>query len=307
MSQIIVPKPLKSNDTIGIAAPAAAFKVEKFHKGICVLKDMGFNVDIPDGIYARKGYLAGVDKDRARLFESLLSRDDIHAIVCARGGYGSLRILPYLDMSMDTATPKRLIGFSDITPILNILAFNHGWITFHGPVMTQLADADKKTIESFYDALTQPFPMRMPHTDSVNVLSNGNKQSVCGRLWGGNLTTLCHTIGTPYTIDCPENILFLEDRGEAPYRIDRMLTHMRLSGYLDCVKAVLLGTFKDCGEIERIHELVLECFGDDIPVVSGFACGHDLPNHTFPVGLWATLDLADGSVTFCIKECSKKN
>jgi muramoyltetrapeptide carboxypeptidase len=303
MSQIIVPEPLKHGDTIGIAAPAATFNLDKLNKGISVLTEMGFHVEIPRGIFERKRYLAGNDIQRAQIFESLLRRDDIHAIICARGGFGSLRMLPYLNIPQTKIIPKRIIGFSDITPILNLFAFNYGWITFHGPVITMLADADNQTIESVYKALTETFPAHMPDSGSVHVLSKGKNQDVEGRLWGGNLTTLCHTIGTPYSINCSEGILFLEDIGEAPYRIDRMLTHMRLSGYFECVKGVLLGTFKDCGEKEMIHEILLECFGDEIPVYANYKCGHDLPNYTFPVG--SRVKLSNGIVTF-LKEKKEK-
>ena len=295
MTQIIVPKPLKENDTIGIAAPAATFNIDKLNQGIGVLKKMGFHVEIPKDIYERKRYLAGSDKQRARTFEDLLRRDDIQAIVCARGGFGSLRMLPYFAPEAEMI-PKRIIGFSDITPILNFFAFNYGWLTFHGPVITMLADADNKTIESLYKALTENFPHQMPHSGNVNILSQGRNKEVFGRLWGGNLTTLCHTIGTPYSIDIQEGILFLEDRGEAPYRIDRMLTHMRLSGCFECVKGLLLGSFKDCGEMDIIHEVILECFGDDIPVYANYECGHDLPNYTFPIGSWTRL--SNGIVEF---------
>jgi muramoyltetrapeptide carboxypeptidase len=295
MTQIIVPKPLKFNDTIGIAAPAASFNSEKLNKGISVLKNMGFQVDIPKGIFERKRYLAGNDNLRAQIFEELLNRDDIQAIICARGGFGSLRMLPYFGHSMEKATPKRIVGFSDITPILNLFAFHYGWVTLHGPVVTMLADADNQTIESLYKALTDTYPHQMPHTENVNILSTGPNQEIVGRLWGGNLTTLCHTIGTPYSVKCQEGILFLEDCGEAPYRIDRMLTHMRLSGCFECVKGVLLGSFKDCGEMDMIHELILECFDNHIPIYANYECGHDLPNYTFPIGSWTTL--SNGNVT----------
>jgi len=296
MTKIIIPEPLKLNDTIGIAAPSATFNIEKFNKGVSVLQDMGFQVEIPEEIFERKRYLAGSDSQRAKTFEKLLMRDDIHAIICARGGFGSIRMLPYLNDSMSKAIPKRIVGFSDITPILNFFAFKHGWLTFHGPVTTMLADADNQTIESLFKALTQNCSDQMPHSDNVTVLSQGNQPEVLGQLWGGNLTTLCHTIGTPYAINCQEGILFLEDRGEAPYRIDRMLTHMRLSGCFDCVNGVLLGSFKDCGEIDLIHEVVLECFGDDIPVYANYECGHDIPNYTFPIGV--RTKLSNGIVTF---------
>jgi muramoyltetrapeptide carboxypeptidase len=296
MTQIIIPKPLKYNDTIGIAAPAATFNIEKFNKGVTVIQKMGFQVEIPEGIFDRNRYLAGTDRQRAQIFASLLMRDDIHAIICARGGFGCIRMLPFLNVSISNAIPKRIIGFSDITPILNLFAFNYGWLTFHGPVTTMLADADNKTIESFFKALTDHYPDHMPHSDNVTILSKGSQPEVVGRLWGGNLTTLCHTIGTPYAINCQNGILFLEDRGEAPYRIDRMLTHMRLSGCFECVKGVLLGSFKDCGDLDTIHEVILESFDDDIPVYANYECGHDLPNLTFPIG--ARTKLSNGIVTF---------
>jgi muramoyltetrapeptide carboxypeptidase len=296
MTQIIVPKPLKYNDTIGVAAPSAAFDIEKLNKGISVLKEMGFQVEIPKAIFDRKRYLAGSDKQRAKTFENLLMRDDIQAIICARGGFGSLRMLPFMNLTATQLIPTRIIGFSDITPILNLFAFHNGWLTFHGPVITTLADADNLTIESLYKALTESFPKTMPHPENLVAISKGRKEEVIGRLWGGNLTTLCHTIGTKYATIFQDGILFLEDRGEATYRIDRMLTHMRLSGCFDSVKGVLLGSFTDCGELDTIHEVILECFGDDIPVYANYECGHDLPNYTFPIGVWTRI--TNGIVEF---------
>ncbi|MBF0452987.1 MAG: LD-carboxypeptidase [Candidatus Magnetomorum sp.] len=298
MKQPIVPKPLKPGDTIGIVAPAAAFNDEKFQTGVSAIKDMGFTVDIPDGIYKRKRYLAGDDQHRAQAFESMVQRSDIDGIVCARGGFGTLRMIPYVSEDVFMLPPKRLIGFSDITVLLNVLAFHYGWVTFHGPVVTMLANADPRTIDAFYRALTDPFPENMPPPDAVKILSKGNKQTVSGRLWGGNLTTLCHMVGTPYAINCLESILFLEDRGEAPYRIDRLLVHMHLAGTFDHVKGVLLGSFLDCGDMDHIYELILECFGDEIPVFAGYDCGHALPNYVFPVGIWAEMNTDVGSVTF---------
>jgi len=296
MTRIIVPKPLKHNDTIGIAAPSASFDIEKLNKGITVLKKMGFHIEIPDSIFEKKRYLAGSDTQRAKTFESLLMRDDIQAIICARGGFGSLRMLPYFKTPVAKMTPKRIIGFSDITPILNLFASHYGWVTFHGPVITMLADADNLTIASLYAALTEHLPKQMPQPENLNVISKGRNQTVIGRLWGGNLTTLCHTIGTPYAFDFSEGILFLEDRGEASYRIDRMLTHMRLSGSFKNVKGILLGYFTDCGNMDLIYEMILECFGNDIPVYANYACGHELPNYTFPIGTWTKL--FNGNVDF---------
>jgi len=287
---MIVPKPLKYNDTIGIAAPSASFYIDPLNKGIAVLKEMGFRVEVPDAIFEKKRYLAGNDKQRAQVFEDLLIRDDIQAIICARGGFGSIRMLPFIETSLANITPKKIIGFSDITPILNYFALRYNWVTFHGPVVTMLADADQLTIESLYMSLTESLPKQMPHSRNIKILSQGNyQQEVVGRIWGGNLATLCHTIGTPFFIDCQDGLLFLEDRGEVLYKIDRMMTQMRLAGCFKNVKGVLLGTFKDCGNINKIHDVILECFDYDIPVYANYQCGHNLPNYTFPIGCAARL------------------
>ncbi|KPA12132.1 Peptidase S66, LD-carboxypeptidase A [Candidatus Magnetomorum sp. HK-1] len=298
MKTPIISKPLKPGDTIGIVAPAASFEIDKFQKGVSVIKDLGFNVEVPDGIFQQKRYLAGDDEHRAKVFDSIASCSDIDAIICARGGFGTLRVLPHLTERLLTYSPKRFIGFSDITPLINILAFKHGWTTFHGPVVTMMAEADTQTIDSFYKALTIPFQDTMPQYDPVRILSKGKTQIVSGRLWGGNLTTLCHMIGTPYAVNSPASILFLEDRGEAPYRIDRLLFHLKMSASFESVKGVLLGSFQDCGDIEIIHELILECFGDEIPIFTGYKCGHTLPNYTFPIGFRAEMNTSDISVRF---------
>ena len=302
MNSPLIPDPLKPGDTIGVVAPAAAFDVEKFQKGVLIIKDLGFNVEIPDGIFEKKRYLAGKDEHRALIFESMISRSDIDAIICARGGFGTLRMLPHLKSKFDKYSPKRFIGFSDITPLLNIFAFNYNWVTYHGPVVTMISYADQQTVDSFYEALTTPFLDRMPQTDTINILSKGKTTKVSGRLCGGNLTTLCHMIGTPYAINYPDIILFLEDCGEASYRIDRLLSHLKMTESFKNVKGVLLGSFQDCGDINIIYELVIECFGNEIPIFSGFECGHSLPNYTFPIGIWTEMNSKEKTVNFF---CSK--
>jgi muramoyltetrapeptide carboxypeptidase len=299
MKTFVLPKHLKPGDKIGIIAPAASFNDATFQKGVSVIKSLGFDIDIPDEIYHRKRYLAGDDEHRANGVQWMMNRSDIDAIVCARGGFGTLRMMSYLPYANFTS-PKRLIGFSDITVLLNVIAFQCNWITFHGPVVTMLADADLKTIDSFYHALTTPVLSTMPSSNTVKILSKGNNQYVSGRLWGGNLTTLCHMVATPFEINCSESIIFLEDRGEALYRIDRLLSHMRLTSCFDHVKGVMLGSFKDCGNIEDIYEIVIECFGDQIPIFAGFECGHELPNYTFPLGCKASMDTDSGDVNFCL-------
>jgi len=283
----LIPARLMPGDTVGIVAPAGPFDPEKFMKGKAVLESMGFQTFFDESIFHKYGFLAGTDIQRADQVNRLFADPDVQAVVCARGGYGSMRILPFLDFETIQENPKIFIGYSDISALLSVLHDRCGLVTFHGPVVTTLANAAQETIAAMRTVLTSNTILELKPEKGI-VIKPG---AALGTVAGGNLTTLCHLVGTPYTPSFNGKILLLEDLGEAPYRIDRMLTQMELAGCFEGLKGLVLGSFEECGQPDEIFRIVQEIFGDlDIPILSGFEIGHRRINITIPIGLGATLD-----------------
>jgi muramoyltetrapeptide carboxypeptidase len=275
---------------VGIATPASPFDRETFDRGVQVLRDMGFETVIPEEIMAADRYLAGPDARRAALLQGLFENDRVDAVICARGGYGCLRILPLLDFERIAARPKVFVGFSDVTALLAAITRRCGFAAFHGPVVTSLADGVESTRESLLAAIASDTGAILRPAAAVTVRPGRAPGVVCG----GNLTTLCHLIGTPFLPSFRNRLLFLEDRGEAPYRIDRMLTQLKLAGCLEGLCGLALGNFTDCGSYEEVLGVFGERFADaDIPILAGLPVGHAEPNLTVPLGVNAVLD-ADG-------------
>ena len=283
----LIPPRLMPGDTVGIVAPAGPFDPEKFMKGKAVLESMGFQTFFDESIFHKYGFLAGTDIQRADQVNRLFADPDVQAVVCARGGYGSMRILPFLDFETIQENPKIFIGYSDISALLSVLHDRCGLVTFHGPVVTTLANAAQETIAAMRTVLTSNTILELKPEKGI-VIKPG---AALGTVAGGNLTTLCHLVGTPYTPSFNGKILLLEDLGEAPYRIDRMLTQMELAGCFEGLKGLVLGSFEECGQPDEIFRIVQEIFRDvDIPILSGFEIGHRGINITIPIGLGATLD-----------------
>ena len=277
-------------DTVGLAAPAGPAEEAKVRAGIRVLEDLGLKCRVPPEVFEKKGFLAGTDRTRARVLRDLLLDPEIRAIFCTRGGSGSLRLLPLLGLDRLPGPPKILVGFSDLTALL--LAVHHvaGWVPFHGPVVASFASADEATSAHLADLLfgRKVFPLSLDQGHGVQVLVPGRAE---GPLMGGNLTLLVHLIATPFRPNLEGAILFLEDAHEAPYRLDRMLTTLRLAGILDRLAGLVLGHFEDCGppdEVRRVLEMNLADFPG--PVVAEFPIGHGTRNLTLPIGPRALLD-----------------
>lgn len=281
------PRALKPGGTLAVVAPASPFDRQSFESGIGVLESMGFKVRVDERIFTKQDYLAGSDRRRAELINRSFSDPGIDGIICARGGYGAMRILPLLDSKLISQRPKVFVGFSDITALLGFLVEHCGMVAFHGPTVTTLGDADRPTRESFLASLTSPLPISIAATSGA-VLQSGR---ATGRLMCGNLTLFCHLTGTPFQPDFTDSILLIEDRGEAPYRIDRMLTQMVQAGCFTGLAGVALGTFTDCGSRKTLHNIVADRLGHlNIPILSGFEVGHQGINRTLPMGLPACLD-----------------
>ena len=286
-------KKLKFGDTIGVICPASGDEKEKITSKIELLKSLGFNVKIGEHVYDKYGYLAGKDIDRAFDINSAFQDPSIDAIMCYRGGYGTMRMLPYVNFNLLKSNPIIFIGYSDITTLLNHVYRKNNLITFHGPMANSELKDD--TLKSLLDTLMngdKPFSIKNP--DNTQLKSYGSK-SVSGIIVGGNLSLICATIGTPYEINFKDKILFIEEISEEPYSIDRMLCQLTLSNKLQQCAGFILGQFKDCSNGK---ELSLECvlehyiFSLNKPVIYNFMCGHNTPNLTLPIGAKATLDIS---------------
>ena len=284
---------LNPGDTIGVAAPAGPFDGDLFQKGLSVLEGVGFKVHVDPRITARQAFLAGDDQQRAGVLHDLFENSDISAIICARGGYGSLRLLPLLDDNLIRQNPKPVIGFSDITALLVHLLARCSNPVIHGPVVTSLANADAASISAL-NILLSGKPISVA-ADSAEVMVPGVAE---GPILGGNLTTINHLLGTGFMPDLSGCILLLEDINEAPYRLDRMLCQMRIAGCFDTIAGVALGSFKHCGEHDIVRDVFMTHFtSPSVPVMGGFPVGHGDANIAVPLGVPAVLDTAAGTLS----------
>ena len=291
---LIYPQKLNKGDTLGVAAPASPFDREYFEKGVRALEAMGFDVFIPDAVWDVTGFLAGTDEHRASALHDLFENPDIQGIVCARGGYGTLRLLDRLDFGTIRNNPKPFIGFSDVTALLSVFHQFAGLISYHGPVVCSLASSDDASLASF-ESILKTGEGSIDAEDGT-VIRPGTAEGI---LKGGNLATLCHLAGTGYAPDFNGSILMLEDVGEAPYKVDRMLTQMKMAGFFENIRAVVGGRFEGCGQAQDIQAVFSHAFGDlDIPVAFNFNFGHGTVNRSFPVGVPARFDTDSLSVVF---------
>ncbi|HLD47800.1 MAG TPA: LD-carboxypeptidase [Desulfobaccales bacterium] len=288
--------PLKKGDTVGIIAPAGPVRNESdFSAGLKILHELGFKTRYQNDILRHHDYLAGTDQERLAELHELWRDPEVKAILAVRGGYGCLRLLPGLDFDLIREQPKILIGFSDLTVLLTAIRQKTGLVTFHGPMLNTLARSDRDSQEGFFDLLTgRPRPeLKMK---GLEILKGGQAK---GRLLPGNLTSLAHLIGTPFEPDWRDSIVVLEDIGEAPYRIDRLLTHLAAAGRLEQIAALILGDFDQCGEREAIWQRALELLAHrPIPIWANFPCGHGSRNQILPMGAVAQLDSSAGRLVF---------
>jgi muramoyltetrapeptide carboxypeptidase len=298
----IYPSAIQTGDTIGLVAPAGSLVDRNlFTAGVEILEKNGFRVKFNRKFLNSSGYLAGSDVERADNFNNLWSDPEVKALVAVRGGYGSLRMVDLIDMRLIRKNPKILIGFSDLTVLLAAIHKKTKLVTYHGPVVTTLAEINKQSLTSFFRTLKGKTPdsLKLP---KINILKNGNAKGV---LLGGNLTTLAHMIGTPYEIPWENAILFIEDTGESAYRLDRLLTHLEKAKGLQKIKGLILGTFTDDERKERsalqraVIERILEIFkGTNTPVWSNFSSGHSRRNLTLPVGVEAQMSSSSNILYF---------
>ena len=295
---LVLPSPVHKGDTIGLVAPSGSIiNQDKLENGLQFLRDAGYKLKFHRDFRHTDGYLAGPDDERADEFNSVWSDPEVKAVIVARGGYGSLRMLDGLDLQQVQQHPKILIGFSDVTVLLTAILKETGLVTFHGPVVTTLASIDELSRKSFFDTLSGKIPPAVK-PDRFTIVQDGKAD---GMLLGGNLTTLAHMLATPYEIPWQDVILFIEDIGESPYRLDRLLTHLSKARKLDNLSGLILGTFTESDRTESpelakcVCDRVLELLGDkNIPIWSDFPVGHGSRNLTLPLGTRVEMDTARG-------------
>jgi len=300
----ILPPLLKPGDTIGLFSPAGPVRDhDHFEAGRKILHEMGFKTRTKNASTHTHDYLSAPDNQRIQEFHSLWADNEVRGLLAIRGGYGCLRIVNKLDFQLISSNPKPLIGFSDITVLLNTIWQQTGIITFHGPVLTTLAKNDKNTLYVFYKYLTGQINEFKPG-DKLNLLKEGNTE---GTLLGGNLTTIIHLLGTPWEIPWSNTILILEDTGEPLYKLDRMFNQLLHSGKLAQLKGLILGNF-DAGNDdtqatlklqEQLWQLILDLtVGMDFPIWSGVGIGHLECNHMLPIGMHSTMDSESKTLYF---------
>jgi muramoyltetrapeptide carboxypeptidase len=293
----IKPPALQPGDTIGIIAPASNIKRELLEAGCEALRRLGYKPFYFDSIFQKSLYFAGSPARRARELDEMFARDDVRAIVCARGGYGANYLLDTLNRETIRAHPKIFVGYSDVTTLLTYILDATGLVTFHGPMVTKdFAHSEGVDLGSWEAALSGA-----PHW-ALNITEAGAKPLLAGSaegiLYGGCLSMLVASLGTPYEIHTAGTILFIEDVAAKPYQIDRMLMQLKLAGKFASVGGIIFGEMLDCSQNKdqdyALEEVVLQVVGDlGVPVVYGLRSGHvSRRNVTLPFGVRAALNVS---------------
>jgi len=295
------PKRLRPGGVIGVFAPSSpAANDEKVERGIRYLEGIGFRVEVGKSVYKRYGYLAGKDQARADDIHSFFRNRNISALIATRGGYGIHRILSRLDYSLIKNHPKIVVGYSDLTAMHCAFLSQANLVSFSGPmVASAMSDGSLSGSreEEFWQMLMSDKPVDPICPTNKNIVEKNIriKGSIAGNIIGGNLSLLTALVGTPYLPSFRNAFLLLEDIGERPYRIDRMLQQLKLGGVLSNLGAVLLGNFRDCEPEHGKPSLTLpEIFRDTFsslsyPILSGFHYGHIPDSLSFPFGVKARL------------------
>ncbi|GAA5221825.1 S66 peptidase family protein [Membranihabitans marinus] len=303
-SKDIFPNKLFSGARIGLIAPASASSEEKIQKAIENIES--WDLTVVEGKYLRSknGFLAATDEQRLEDFHAMFADPSIDAIWCVRGGYGTNRLLERLDYNLVKNNPKILLGYSDITALLNAIYHRTGLITYHGPVASsEMTDYARREIENILFSTSKTaeiysFNHPMDNVQSYSVIQAGKAK---GRLIGGNLSILSSMCGSGYLPDFADKIIFIEDVGERPYRLDRMLIQLKQASRLREAAAIVFGQFTDCNpppDSQSVEEVLLDWVKDiPCPIVSGYSIGHVSNQCVLPVGQMAELDTSRGSIT----------
>jgi len=300
------PPALRPGDTVGIVAPASNLKRDDLESGCEALRRAGYRPFYFDSILERDLYFAGSLERRLRELHEMFLRDDVRAIVCARGGYGANYLLPQIDLEAINAHPKIFVGYSDITSLLTYFNDTCGLVTFHGPMVAKdWAHEDGIDLVSWHAAVSEVAPWDVPLNKEVYGLVDGEAEAV---LYGGCLSILVASLGTPYKINTAGIILFLEDLAAKPYQIDRMLMQLKLGGYFNNVRGIVFGEMHDClqsaNQDYTLPEVLTRIVRDlGVPVAFGVRSGHVTSgNITLPFGVRAKLAVHGEQVSLTILE-----
>lgn len=283
-----LPRSVQEGSRLAIVAPSGPFDVESFRAGVDWLKQR-YEITHSSGIFSQEGYLAGSDAQRLRDLQGAIQDPTVDAILCARGGFGATRLLPQLELNEIAAANKLIVGFSDITALHSLWA-KAGVRSLHAPMVAALGKSSEGIRGRWIEALEHP---ELPLTWELEAFESAGNGAVEGRLIGGNLAVLGALNGTPYAPPLDGAILFFEDVGERPYRIDRMLTTLSQAGWFDRIGGLILGAFTegDPGpDGVSIEEVMLRQFeGASFPVLTGFPAGHIDENMPLPLGATARI------------------
>lgn len=283
-------KAINKNSTIGIVAPASPEENEFINTKIEEFTSLGFKIKKGNFIYEKFNYLAGLDNQRAEDINNMFNDNTVDAIVCLRGGYGSIRMISQLNIKSIKKNPKPFIGYSDITLLLNYISSKCNFPTFHGPMITS----------DFTDKITKDYFLSSIMNSSNKFIYNlndlcesnyevWNKKDFEGKIVGGNLSLICSSIGTPYEINTNNKILLIEDVDESPYAVDRMLSQLFFCGKLNKVCGIIIGYFTDCNDLKKeiyIKDILKDKLSNlNIPIIYNIKVGHSYPNITIPIGV----------------------
>lgn len=285
---------LNYGDTIGLVAPGCSFPFKKFKKAEANLKKLGFRVKYSKNIWERHKIFAGKDLVRAKDLNKMFADKKVRMILAVRGGYGTSRILRYLDRKIIRKNPKILMGFSDVTSLLIFLNKEFNIPTFHGPMLVKGFETTINRellidFENFFMGSKKEIKIR--GDKNTRIIRRGKGRGI---LIGGNLSNIVSTLGTKYEIDTKGKILFLEDIDEEPYKIDRMIAQLKFAGKLDRIKGLIFGNFVNCKSAKStlsLDQVISDnCVGLKIPILKDFPIGHGKVNRVMPIGARVELD-----------------
>jgi muramoyltetrapeptide carboxypeptidase len=308
---IIKPGRLNEGDTLGLIAPGSFISQDELNDSISNLEELGFKVKFNKSILDKHGYLAGTDSIRANDINLMFADKQVNGIICARGGYGCNRLLPFIDYNNIKNNPKVLCGYSDITSLISAIFAKTGLVGFHGPV--GISTFNEFSVNYFKDVLMNSqngvvLKSAIEDSDSSDydryTIRGGTAEGI---LVGGNLSIITSLLGTPYDMNYDNKIIYLEEVGEEPYRVDRMLTELMLAGKFKHAAGIAIGVFNNCEPKKRnasfstsfsLKEVLFDrLFNLGIPVVYGLSFGHITNKFTLPTGINAKLDVTEQTLT----------
>ena len=307
-TQRVKPAALQTGDVVGIVAPASNIKRELLEAGCDALSRLGYKPFYLDSILSQDLYFAGSIDRRTRELEEMFRRNEVRAIICARGGYGANYLLPKINPAIVAAHPKIFVGYSDISTLLTWFSDATGLVTFHGPMVTKdFAIPNGVDAASWQSAIGGQPNWSIDSTSGASALVMGAARGV---LYGGCLSMLVASLGTPYEIRPQGSILFIEDVAAKPYQIDRMLMQLKLSGAFENVRGIVFGEMLECMQHQdqqyTLQEIIVRIVEDlKIPVAYGLRSGHvSARNVTLPIGVMASLEVHSSGVTLEILEAA---